>query len=463
MNLGIAHVFGRGPIRRASDLPSNPEGVVGDLFVGLLLIVAIVGASTGAVLVGALSALALVITIVARVWARLSLEEMYYTTDISTDRAFIGDELELVITFENKKPLPVPWVRIVDYVPEGLMLEGHEEEYGVQRGGLPMTETTSLGRYERVRLRRKITARRRGHYSLGPASMISGDLFGLYGSRIDYIQPKWRLIVYPRTVPLPDFFLPAARPIGDARSPRRVWDDPTRPNGVREYRAGDPVRTIDWKTTARRNELYIRTYDPSVSQYAVILLEGSTTERPWEGFRPHVLEAAVTGAASVAMRALELGYRVGLVSNGIVSTEGRNVIPTGRGPSHLPSILESLAMVRQTAFRRLEETVANQGGDVIPFGATFIYIAGIFRDSTVEYVTRMARRGHPVVAIWVGDGEPPKIPGIEVLDHRKTFADPEAVRARTPWDDPDAPFRRPGEMADNQDALAGQNGAATRA
>ena len=52
--------------------PENPAGVVRDLFVILLVIVIIVGAATGNILLVALSGLAFVVTLTARVSTRIS-------------------------------------------------------------------------------------------------------------------------------------------------------------------------------------------------------------------------------------------------------------------------------------------------------------------------------------------------------------------------------------------------------
>ncbi|MEX0762170.1 MAG: DUF58 domain-containing protein [Dehalococcoidia bacterium] len=402
--------------------PVGAGNALSDLFVILLVVVVIVGAATGAPLVAALGALAVVVAVVARVWSRLSLEEVYYEREPSTDHAFLGDEIEVTFTLENRKPLPVPWVKVTDFVPLGLEVLDVDAAAQPFMGGTEVVETNSLGRYERVRIRHRLKAVRRGHYRMGPAHLQSGDLFGLYPTRRDEQQSRWSLVVYPRTVPMPGFILPSARPIGDARSPVRLWDDPTRPNGVREYRPGDPVRSIDWKTTARRGELFVRTYDPSVSQYAVILMDAVTTDKPWEGFQPEVLEAAVTGAASVAMHAIDSGYRVGLVSNGIPPGERtRNVIPPGRGAAQLPLIMESLAMVRPMTVRTVEELVESRGAEAMPFGATVIYVAGQFQRGAVDYVARLSSRGHPVILLHVGEGEAPDLPGLDVRDMRRLF------------------------------------------
>lgn len=409
------------PGRWVGQTPEDPGAVLRDLFVILLLVVIIVGAATGNALVVALSGLAFVVAVTARLWSALSLEQIEYTFSSTTTHAFIGDEIDVVLNIENRKPLPLPWLKISEFIPQGLEMVGREEEFIDYMGGTPLEETVSLGRYERLRRRHSLRALNRGHYHFGPSELVSGDLFGLYVRNSKLTRHRWNLIVYPDTVPLPDLSLSTARPIGDTRHRMPVWPDPTRPAGIREYRPGDPVKSIDWKSTARRNEMFVKVFDPSVSQYAVILTEGTTTDRPWEGFRLDVLEALASCTASVAQHALEHDFRTGLIVNSTLSLRGRNVIRPASGPTQLASIMEALAMMRPATMSSLQQLALANARDAIPSGATVFFVAGQLRESAVAYVSELARRGHPVTTLWVGREDAPNITDLNVIDYRQLF------------------------------------------
>ena len=432
--------------------PENPAGVVRDLFVILLVIVIIVGAATGSVLVVALSALAFVVTLTARTWAALSLQDLDYSLESSTTHAFVGDEVEVVMRFDNRKPLPLPWLKVHEFFHDGLELVGSEDKFIDYMGGTPLDEVVSLGRYERLRRRHRLRALQRGHYFFGPAEVASGDLFGLYVRKRVVERHPWSLVVYPKTVPMPELSLPSARPIGDAKTRNTLWHDPTRPAGIREYRPGDPVRSIDWKATARRGDLFVRQYDPSVSQYALLLVDGTVTERPWEGFRLDVLEAVASCAASAAMRAVDHGFSTGLVVNSALSLHGRNVIRPAAGKAHLSSILESLAMMRPITMTPLDELARSRARDTMPAGATVILVAGHVRESVVGYVSELARRGHPAMMLWVGREDPPALRGLKVLDYRAVFGVSEEPEGDSIFDRP----RRPAPAQDKTVATAGE-------
>lgn len=423
--------------RLGGQSPESPAAVARDLFVILLIVVMIVGAATGSALVVGLSGLAFVVTITARLWAALALQDLNYSIVSDTTHAVIGDEIEITLNVENRKPLPLPWLRISEFIPQGVEVVGREDDFIDYMYGTPIHETVSLGRYERLRRKHKLRALNRGHYNFGPSEISSGDLFGLYVRTKKVDRHKWSLIVYPEIVSLPELDLKAARPIGDTKSPVPLWRDPTRPAGIREYRPGDAVKSIDWKSSARRGELFVRVYDPSVSMQAVVLTEGTITDKPWEGFRLDVLEAVASCAASVAQRSADLGFKTGLIVNSTLSLGGRNVVHPASGAGQLSSILESLAMMRPVTMAPLHELAETDGRDAIPAGATVVLVAGLFRERTVAYVSDLARRGHPVIAIWVGRGKPPNVPGLTTLDYRDRFGMLEEDQSS------DSEFKRP--------------------
>ena len=407
--------------KRARDL--RAPDVIGELFMLLMLVVIGIGAGTGSALVVALGTTAFVISAGGTLWSKLSLAEVIYDAEPSDSHAFVGDEIELVLTLENRKPLPIPWIQLIEFLPVGLM---PLSERGVKRrayaGGSEIVETTSLAGYERIRFRHQIKAHHRGHYSIGPTEMRSGDLFGLFGSvRRDSRSPHG-ITVYPHIVPLDGWELPAAKPMGDTLNRNTLLDDPSRPRSIRDYRPGDPLKRIDWKLSAKRDELTVRTYDQSVSNDVVVMLESRTVDYAWHGYRYDVLESAITGAASIAVRCADLGYRVGLVANGVRPTRGvMAVVPTGDGPHHVRAILEALAFVQPLSFTPLEGLATERGTQAISSGSTIILVAGFLTETVVGYLHRELRAGHQISIVWVGREEPPHVTGIRVIDAREQF------------------------------------------
>lgn len=394
--------------------------VISDLIVAVLFVVAIVGAIAGKLLIAAMCGVVVVLVVVSRLWARLALAEVDYQCTPSSYRFMEGDNFDLAMTVENRKPLPLPWVSITEFIPNGLELASAGGLKLSQFGMVEVKQETSLGQYERATFRHRLRAAKRGHYAFGPSRIVSGDIFGFYQASLESFRRPHGVVVYPRTVPLPSFYLPPSRPVGDALSRVRRVDDPTRPAGLREYRPGDPARRIDWKATARRNAVFVRTYDPSIAQQVMILVECDTSEIDRWSNRPELLEAAVTGAASVAVRSIDLGCSVGVVVNcNIAGGVAPPFVAPGAGPNQLTAVMTTLAGATSMTTRPLEQVIEQNGS--VPNGATVVYVAGLFRPASIDLLKALKRRGHTVVTMYVGDGDLPEIPEVPVRDYRAVF------------------------------------------
>src|SRR5207244_13438952 len=137
--------------------------------------------------------------------------------------------------------------------------------------------------------------RMRGYYQIGPLVLESGDLFGLHRRYRAVTEPHF-LLVYPKVVPLEGFELASRRPVGEIRLAHRLFEDPTRIAGVREYQRGDPLNRVHWRATARTGTLHSKIYEPSTIAGATIVLDfhkGGYAQRG-EPFRS---ELAATTAA----------------------------------------------------------------------------------------------------------------------------------------------------------------------
>lgn len=396
--------------------------VIPEFVLFFLAILAVAGLAFGNWLVVSIATIVFVLTVISRLWTRLSLEEFDFKCVPFPERAFLGDKIQLAFKMENRKPFPVPWLRINQFVPAGLDVQHADIRVLQLLGGSRVRAVTSLASHQRLTKSYILTAEKRGYYPFESAVVEGGDLFGFYETKKEFKFPKGELVVYPKVLPMPGFDTPAARPLGDSLSRRVVTTDQTRPAGVRAYQPGDPVKAIDWKTTARRNEIYVRQYDPSMTTHVVILLDCNTKHPGEWANRPWLLEAEVSAAASVASRLNTLGYSVGLVTNGIPSSVGvGTMVPPGRGANHLPGILNALARVQLMYVAPLETSITELGANSLPYGATLVYIAGIFRPETVAFLAALTRQGYSLTTLNVGEADAPPLPVLNVQDYRGYF------------------------------------------
>ncbi len=147
---------------------------------------------------------------------------------------------------------------------------------------------------------------------------------------------------------------------------------------MREYVTGDPLRDLDWKSSAKRQRPVTRVYEQERSQIVLLALDAgrmmatrlgaaadaARVDDAQEGDEPRPatgiskLDHAIDAALLLAYVALRQGDRVGLV---VFADHVQSFVAPGRGPGHYKKLLEALYAVEAQEtfvdFRRLLEFV----------------------------------------------------------------------------------------------------------
>ncbi len=301
-------------------------------------------------------------------------------------RVFWGEEIPVRLTLRNRGWLPVVWLRLQETTPAAL---GAPQAFSLITRLDPKGEAT---------FSYTLHALRRGYYPIGPLRLTSGDLFGLTNDLTRQTTTD-DLIVYPRIVPLPRFALPSRSPFGALRSTHPILEDPVRLRGKREYVAGDPLRRIDWKTSAAQGRLHVKLYEPSIALEVVILLDLHTDDYDLRT-RLDDSELAVVAAASLANWVSQQKQALGLLCNGLDPLHGttHHALPARQGRQRLLHCLDLLARVQLTASRPapllLREALAR-----LPWGATLMLISGRIEEPLLAAGLQAPRYGVNLVFV----------------------------------------------------------------
>ena len=162
---------------------------------------------------------------------------------------------------------------------------------------------------------------KRGRVALAPLTVWSAFPFGfLRYERVE--EQRDSLIVLPAVGwadadGLRRWVLRMAGTEGRSRKVlRRVTTDLAELRGVRPYRSGDSIRSIHWRSSARRRELMVREYDAAPSPELLLVVE------PWLPANPtpqshENLEAALSLAATVVLVwCRSIGTRIAVIVEG---------------------------------------------------------------------------------------------------------------------------------------------------
>ena len=403
-----------------------------ELWVLIFVVLIFIGIFVGEGLLIGFSVMGLLVVGTARLWNKAALEDLTYEREFSQQRVFIGEKATLSITLTNRKPLPLGRVRVEDEVPISMSLVSADVVSSPNPEGKTLRHSTSMSWYERVRWTYEFQCDRRGFFRVGPSTIRSGDLFGFFSNE-STAQDRDYVLVYPRVVSLPEIGMPSAHPLGESRGGMRIFEDMSRPMGLRDYQLGDPLKTIDWKATARMQELQVRTYEPSSSTTVILAVAVDTMAHTWEGYSAIHLERIIMAAASLAVYAAESQHNLGLFSNGtpVLADRPMKIAPS-QAPDQLTIILEALASIRPLPMGSIASQLGQQWRR-FPLGATVVVVISLVTDELPQILEDMRTHGYRLVVVYVGDEPCPPMPegvllyeigdqfeGLEFADQRHT-------------------------------------------
>lgn len=325
-----------------------------------------------------------------RLWARRSTGAV--TLQRHHDRRmFLGDTLSIAVDIHNQGWLPVLWLQLSDAIPGELVV------------GQPFRHAVSLLPRERRRLTYTVHGRRRGYYPIGPLLTKGGDLLGTTTYEHRFGDQDF-LIVYPRIVALAEPRLPSQSPSGVLPSRHRLFEDPTRIRGVRDYQPGDSLRRMDWKTSSRVGTLQVRRYEPSISLETAILLNLNREDYPLRERRT-ATERGIVIAASLANHLIEKRQAVGLATNGRDPLAEAPVVspflPLRKGRAHLMHVLDLLARVEAVSDGDCQPflEMVNRKSLGLPWGSTAIVITARGVEGLFDILLALRRRGLSVILV----------------------------------------------------------------
>ncbi len=344
-----------------------------------------------------------------------ALDKIRYTRRFHFTRGFPGEQTEARITIENKKMLPLSWLRASDSWPFAVGPEDQDtlSPSHIQGQGY-LVNLYSLRWHERITRSYILRFQKRGIYPIGPLMLEAGDLFGLYDQQIE-IENQEYLTVFPEMLAMDPLRLRAEDPFGERRSPKPLIEDPNRPMGIRPYRPEDGFRRIHWNATARTGELQVKVYQPVSSRVMVLCFNVSTELHFWLGYSPALMEHMIKLCATLAYEGMEDGYMVGLFCNGCLAHSDQPFrIQPGRSPNQLAVLLGALAGVTPYVTAPFESFLVRSMTE-IPFGATLVVVTALVPESLQDTLIRLRRYRPNITLISLAPEPPPELPKIHTI------------------------------------------------
>ncbi len=299
------------------------------------------------------------------------------TRTVEPNRVPVSIPSRVILRLSNLSRLPTGTMLLEDRLPYAL-------------GSRPRLVLERLGGQRASTVAYTVRAEVRGKYEVGPLVVRLTDPFGLCELTRSFTTVS-HLTVVPQVVALPNVRL-AGEYVGSgdsrARSVAVHGEDDI---ATREYRHGDDLRRVHWRSTAKMGELMVRREEQPWESRATVLLDtrrvGHRGEGPTASF-----EWAVSAAASVAVHLRHSGYRIRLVTGG-----GTDIDSTEKdGDGVLLDALAEAELSLHGSIPPLVERVRHRGD-----GGLIIAVLGGLSTTEAESLTALRASGTTCVALLI--------------------------------------------------------------
>ncbi|MCZ6632100.1 MAG: DUF58 domain-containing protein [bacterium] len=180
---------------------------------------------------------------------------------------------------------------------------------------------------------------------------------------------------------------------------------------VRDYQAGDDIRTIDWNVTARMGEPFVKVFEEE-RELTVILMVDASASGDFGTVEQMKGEVGVEICALLAFSAIQNNDRVGLI---IFTDEVEAFIPPKKGKKHV------LRVIREMLYFRPKRSGTDLGKALeylnrVTTRRSVVFLVSDFMDTHFEAPLRVANRRHDLVGIALQDPREMALPDIGIVE-----------------------------------------------
>ncbi|MCD7711884.1 MAG: hypothetical protein LUJ25_04035, partial [Firmicutes bacterium] len=148
-----------------------------------------------------------------KIYEKHIFENLTYNVTVGSEEVFEGEDIYVFEEITNDKMVPMPYAKVDTTLPSGLAFRITENDAarGTVRDSLRehIQSVFVLKSREKVRRRWRVNCKRRGVYSVGDATVVANDIFGMNpASQGFHVEPSRAntVVVLPKAINLEEHF-----------------------------------------------------------------------------------------------------------------------------------------------------------------------------------------------------------------------------------------------------------------
>lgn len=302
----------------------------------------------GIVIILAAALLLLLREAYARLWSR----GVEVTVAVAEPYVYAGEKAHFTEIVANRGKIPLPEIEVRFRMPQGPVFENAENV--IISDHLYKRDIFSLRPLEQITRRYVLACPRRGLYPVSDLTVKAKSFF--HHRDYDVSQNTGtRLTVYAAWTNVAGILAHCDVILGELESRRKTIEDPFAWASIRAYTPQDPMRSVNWKASARTGELMVNTYASVQAMQFCIFLD-ARDERIVK--QEDLVELGISAAASLSRQLIRRGQEAGLY---IYTELPAGQLPPARGQAQLTKIEQALTADYTGVLRRKAGQAAEGG------------------------------------------------------------------------------------------------------
>ena len=288
-------------------------------------------------------------------YRRHALDDLSLKVDFSKNVANYGEDIELIEVAENKKKVPLPFIILKFEAPKEIMF--YDSSIVTSSDYHYREDMLTMNAFSKHTRRIKVKCRKRGYFVFPRVGITTSDLF-LVDRFAKEFDNNSTLVVLPEVISSNLIEMLMSVTFSDVQCRRSLLTDPFALAGIREYGPGDPMKSINWKASAKTGELLVN-QNASTCMKKVHIFVNLEPYDPKGSLS--LLEKSISLAYSYLIQLASMGIPSSIYTNGIDILTGKpEVSETDPGTGTLTARALMLAKIDLTQkVQPFEELVGN--------------------------------------------------------------------------------------------------------
>ncbi|GAA0598898.1 DUF58 domain-containing protein [Virgibacillus siamensis] len=309
-----------------------------------------------------------------------------------------GDHVDVTVKVKRTMPYPLYFCICEEIFPDTLQrTKGSYESYRYLNEPDRMQVNRSIkkivfpGFHREINFPYVLQQVPRGEHQLQYIRIRVGDVFGFVKKEHTF-QVKDQVVAFPdnRNVHMNDTFSSFEQ--GSISSHALNLNNTNIVSGVREYEPGDKFSWIDWKQTAKKNNVITKEFEQEKSTNTLVVLDACD----YQGINRLAFEASIELTVSLLEYVRRQASQVSFLSVG-----GKTVFfPMHHDPIKSDSIRKHLTRIQpagpQPFSKKMQEELPK-----VPKGSNMIMVTNHFDDGFMEMIQKARQQAKQLVVLFI--------------------------------------------------------------